>query len=122
LTGTFIRLTRINMIEMLRTDFIAAGRARGIPEKTLVYTHALRNPLIPILTLIGLQMAILIAGAVLTETTFSWPGIGRYLVERIALRDYTAVQSTIAVFAFFVGIISLIMDLMNALVDPRIRY
>jgi peptide/nickel transport system permease protein len=122
LTGTFIRLTRINMIEMLRTDFIAAGRARGIPEKTLVYTHALRNTLIPILTLIGLQMAILIAGAVLTETTFSWPGIGRYLVERIALRDYTAVQSTIAVFAFFVGIISLIMDLMNALVDPRIRY
>jgi len=122
LTGTFIRLTRINMIEMLRTDFIAAGRARGIPEKTLVYTHALRNTLIPILTLIGLQMAILIAGAVLTETTFSWPGIGRYLVERISLRDYTAVQSTIAVFAFFVGIISLIMDLMNALVDPRIRY
>ena len=122
LTGTFIRLTRINMIEMLLTDFIAAGRARGIPEKTLVYTHALRNTLIPILTLIGLQMAILIAGAVLTETTFSWPGIGRYLVERIALRDYTAVQSTIAVFAFFVGIISLIMDLMNALVDPRIRY
>jgi len=122
LTGTFIRLTRINMIEMLRTDFIAAGRARGIPEKTLVYTHALRNTLIPILTLIGLQMAILIAGAVMTQTTFSWPGIGRYLVERISLRDYTAVQSTIAVFAFFVGIISLIMDLMNALVDPRIRY
>ncbi len=122
LTGTFIRLTRINMIEMLRTDFIAAGRARGIPEKKLVYTHSLRNTLIPILTLIGLQMAILIAGAVLTETTFSWPGIGRYLVERIALRDYTAVQSTIAVFAFFVGIISLLMDLLNALVDPRIRY
>ncbi len=122
LTGTFIRLTRINMIEMLRTDFIAAGRARGIPEQKLVYTHALRNTLIPILTLIGLQMAILIAGAVLTETTFSWPGIGRYLVERIALRDYTAVQSTIAVFAFFVGIISLLMDLLNALVDPRIRY
>ncbi len=122
LTGTFIRLTRINMIEMLRTDFISAGRARGIPEKKLVYTHALRNTLIPILTLIGLEMATLIAGAVLTETTFSWPGIGRYLVERIALRDYTAVQSTIAMFAFFVGIISLLMDLVNAMVDPRIRY
>jgi peptide/nickel transport system permease protein len=122
LTGTFIRLTRINMIEMLRTDFISAGRARGIPEKTLVYRHALKNTLIPILTLIGLEMATLIAGAVLTETTFSWPGVGRYLVERIELRDYTAVQSTIAMFAFFVGIISLLMDLLNAVIDPRIRY
>ena len=122
LTGVFIRLTRTNMIEMLRSDFIAAGKARGIAEKRLVYRHALRNTFIPILTLIGLQMAILIAGAVLTETTFSWPGIGRYLVDRIELRDYTAVQSTIAVFAFFVGIISLLMDLLNAIVDPRIRY
>jgi peptide/nickel transport system permease protein len=122
LTGVFIRLTRANMIEMLRSDFIAAGKARGISEKRLVYHHALRNTFIPILTLIGLQTAILIAGAVLTETTFSWPGIGRYLVERIALRDYTAVQSTIGVFAFFVAIISLIMDLLNAVVDPRIRY
>ena len=110
------------MIEMLRTDFISAGRARGIPEKTLVYRHALKNTLIPILTLIGLEMATLIAGAVLTETTFSWPGVGRYLVERIELRDYTAVQSTIAMFAFFVGIISLLMDLLNAIIDPRIRY
>lgn len=122
LTGVFIRLTRANMIEMLRSDFIAAGKARGISEKRLVYKHALRNTFIPILTLIGLQMAILIAGAVLTETTFSWPGIGRYLVDRIELRDYTAVQSTIAVFAFFVGIISLLMDLLNAVIDPRIRY
>ncbi len=122
LTGVFIRLTRANMIEMLRSDFIAAGKARGISEKRLVYHHALRNTFIPILTLIGLQTAILIAGAVLTETTFSWPGIGRYLVERIALRDYTAVQSTIAVFAFFVAIISLVMDLLNAVIDPRIRY
>jgi peptide/nickel transport system permease protein len=122
LMGVFIRLTRANMIEMLRSDFIAAGKARGISEKRLVYRHALRNTLIPIMTLIGLQMAMLIAGAVLTETTFSWPGIGRYLVERIELRDYTAVQSTIAVFAFFVGIISLVMDLLNAVVDPRIRY
>ena len=122
LTGVFIRLTRANMIEMLRSDFIAAGKARGISEKRLVYHHALRNTFIPILTLIGLQTAILVAGAVLTETTFSWPGIGRYLVERISLRDYTAVQSTIAMFAFFVAGISLVMDLLNAVIDPRIRY
>jgi len=122
LTGVFIRLTRVNMIEMLQADFITAGRARGLPERRLVYKHALRNTFIPILTLIGLQFAILLAGAVLTETTFSWPGMGRYLVERIELRDYTAVQATIGVFAFFVAIISLIMDFMYAFIDPRIRY
>jgi peptide/nickel transport system permease protein len=122
LTGVFIRLTRVNMIEMLTSDFITAGRARGLPERRLVYRHALRNTFIPIMTLIGLQFAILLAGAVLTETTFSWPGVGRYLVERIQLRDYTAVQSTIGVFAIFVALIMLVMDFLYALVDPRIRY
>jgi peptide/nickel transport system permease protein len=122
LTGVYIRLTRVNMIEMLQSDFITAGRARGIPENRLVYKHALRNTFIPILTLIGLEFALLLAGAVLTETTFSWPGMGRYLVERIALRDYTAVQSTIGVFALFVAIISLLMDVLYAFIDPRIRY
>ncbi|MBN1246186.1 MAG: ABC transporter permease [Anaerolineae bacterium] len=122
LTGPFIRLTRVNMIETLQTDFITAGRARGLPERRLVYRHALRNTFIPILTLIGLQFALLLAGAVLTETTFSWPGMGRYLVKRIELRDYTAVQSVIALFAMFVGGISVLVDILYAFVDPRIRY
>jgi peptide/nickel transport system permease protein len=122
LSGVFVRLTRVNMIEMLQSDFITAGRARGIAEKRLTYKHALRNTFIPILTMLGLQFAILLAGAVLTETTFSLPGVGRYLVDRIQLRDYTAVQSTIAVFAMFVAAISLIMDVLYAFVDPRIRY
>ena len=122
LSGVFVRLTRVNMIEMLQADFITAGRARGIWERTLVYRHALRNTFIPIMTLLGLQFAILLAGAVLTETTFSWPGVGRYLVERIQLRDYTAVQAVIAVFAMFVAIISLLIDVLNAFIDPRIRY
>jgi peptide/nickel transport system permease protein len=122
LSGVYIRLTRVNMIEMLQADFITAGRARGLPERRLVYRHALRNTFIPILTLIGLEFALLLAGAVLTETTFSWPGIGRYLYERINLRDYTAVQSTIAVFAIFVAVISLVMDILYAFIDPRIRY
>jgi len=122
LSGVFIRLTRVNMIETLQSDFIIAGRARGLPERRLVYRHSLRNTFIPILTLLGLQFAILLAGAVLTETTFSWPGMGRYLVDRIALRDYTAVQSVIAVFALFVAGISLIMDVLYAFIDPRIRY
>lgn len=122
LTGIYIRLTRVNMIEILQSDFITAGRARGIDERRLTFKHALRNTFIPILTMIGLEFAILLAGAVLTETTFSWPGMGLYLVKRIELRDYTAVQATIGVFAFFVAIISLVMDILYAFVDPRIRY
>lgn len=122
LTGVYIRLTRVNMIEALQSDYIIAGRARGLPEKKLVYRHALRNTLIPIITLIGLEFAILLAGAVLTETTFSWPGMGLYLVHRIDLRDYTAVQASIGVFAFFVAIISLLMDILYAFIDPRVRY
>jgi peptide/nickel transport system permease protein len=122
LSGVFVRLTRVNMIEILQADFITAGRARGLSERVLAYRHALRNTFIPILTLLGLQFAILMAGAVLTETTFSWPGMGRYLVERIQLRDYTAVQSTIGVFTLFVAGTSLVMDVMYAFIDPRIRY
>ncbi len=122
LTGPFLRLTRVNMLEILQSDFITAGRARGLPEKRLVYKHALRNTFIPIITLLGLQFALLLAGAVLTETTFSWPGMGRYLVKRIELRDYNAVQSVIAAFALFVGSISVLVDILYAFIDPRIRY
>jgi peptide/nickel transport system permease protein len=122
LSGIFVRLTRINVIETLHMDYISAARARGIRERVLVYSHALKNALIPIITLIGLQIAILLAGAVLTETVFSWPGMGSYLVERISQRDYTAVQSTIAVFALLVATISLAVDVIYSLVDPRVRY
>ncbi len=122
LSGVFVRLTRINVIETLHADYISAARARGIRERVLVYGHALKNAMIPVITLIGLQVAILLAGAVLTETVFSWPGMGRYLVERIAMRDYNAVQSVIAVFALLVALISLAVDIIYSLVDPRVRY
>ncbi len=122
LSGVFVRLTRVNVIETLQTDFIAAARARGIRERILVYSHALGNALIPVITLIGLQVAILLAGAVLTETVFSWPGMGGYLVERISSRDYNAVQSVITVFAMLVALISLAVDVIYSLVDPRVRY
>lgn len=122
LSGVFVRMTRINVIETLQADYIAAGRARGIRERILVYGHALKNAMIPVITLIGLQVAILLAGAVLTETVFSWPGMGRYLVERISSRDYTAVQSVITVFAMLVALISLAVDVIYSLVDPRVRY
>jgi peptide/nickel transport system permease protein len=122
LSGVFLRLTRINVIETLQADYIYAARARGIPERVLIYLHSLKNALIPIVTLIGLQVAILLAGAVLTETVFSWPGMGSYLVERITSRDYTAVQSVITIFALFVAVISLTVDIIYSLVDPRVRY
>jgi peptide/nickel transport system permease protein len=122
LSGVFVRLTRINVIETLAADYIAAARARGILERVLVYSHALKNALIPVITLIGLQVAILLAGAVLTETVFSWPGMGSYLVERISARDYNAVQSVITVFALLVALISLAVDVIYSLVDPRVRY
>jgi len=122
LSGVFVRLTRINVIETLQADYISAARARGIRERVLIYGHALKNAMIPVITLIGLQVAILLAGAVLTETVFSWPGMGRYLVERISARDYTAVQGGIAVFALLVAIISLAVDIIYSLVDPRVRY
>jgi len=122
LSGVFVRMTRINVIETLQADYIAAARARGIRERVVVYGHALKNAMIPIITLIGLQVAILLAGAVLTETIFSWPGMGGYLVQRISARDYTAVQSVITMFAMLVALISLAVDIIYSLLDPRVRY
>ena len=122
LSGVFVRLTRINVIETSQADYISAARARGIRERVLIYGHSLKNAMIPVITLIGLQVAILLAGAVLTETVFSWPGMGSYLVERISSRDYNAVQSVIAMFALFVALISLGVDIIYSLVDPRVRY
>jgi len=122
LSGIFVRLTRANMLDILRSDYILAAEARGIPHYKIVYKHALKNAFIPILTMMGLQVALLIAGAILTETTFSWPGMGRLLLERIYLRDYPTIQGTIVVFALFVATISLIVDIIYAIIDPRIRY
>jgi len=121
-SGLFMRMTRINVIETMQEDYIRAARARGIGERVLIYGHSLKNAMIPVITLIGLQVAILLAGAVLTETVFSWPGMGSYLVERISARDYNAVQSVITVFAMLVALISLGVDVIYSLVDPRVRY
>jgi peptide/nickel transport system permease protein len=121
LCGIFIRLTRSNMLETLQLDFVAAARARGLKERTVVYGYALRNAFLPILTMMGLQFAALLAGAVLTETTFSWPGLGRYLVDRISFRDYTAIQGVVVFFGLIVAAVSLVVDILYAYLDPRIR-
>jgi peptide/nickel transport system permease protein len=121
LCGIFIRLTRSNMFETLRLDFVTAAKARGLKDSTVTYSYALRNAFLPVLTMMGLQFALLLAGAVLTETTFSWPGLGSYLVARINFRDYTAIQGTVVVFGIFVSLVSLVVDLLYAYLDPRIR-
>lgn len=121
LSGVFIRLTRSNMLETLRLDFVTAARARGLKETMVTYSYAFRNAFLPILTMMGLQFATLLAGAVLTETTFSWPGLGRYIVDRINFRDYTAIQGAVVFFGILVSLVSLVVDLFYAYLDPRIR-
>lgn len=121
LSGIFIRLTRTNMIETLRLDFVTAAKARGLKDYTVTYGYAFRNAFLPILTMMGLQFALLLGGAILTETTFSWDGLGRYLFMRIRSRDYTAIQGAVVVFGLFVALVSLVIDILYAYLDPRIR-
>ena len=120
--GVFIRLTRVNVIRTLRDDYIEAARARGITERRVVFFHAFKNALVPVITVVGLNLAILLGGVVLTETTFNWPGIGHELVIYLENRDYAGVQGIIVVFALVVVAVSIVVDFLNAFVDPRIRY
>ena len=121
LSGPYTRLLRNNLAVVLDSNFIMAYRAHGVREKRITW-HAFRNAIIPVVTYAGLQFALLLGGAVLTETTFDWPGIGTYLVEKIQYRDYPAIQAVILVFALIVGLISLLVDIIYAYLDPRIRY
>jgi peptide/nickel transport system permease protein len=116
------RMTRSSMLEVMRSDYIRTARAKGVGEVLVVYKHALKNAFIPILTVFGLQMGLLLGGAVLTETIFSWPGVGRYLYDAIVSRDYPVIQSGILVIATIFVLINLIVDLLYAYVDPRIQY
>jgi peptide/nickel transport system permease protein len=120
--GVFIRLIRVNVIRTMKDDYVEAARARGINERSVVYHHAFRNALVPVIAIIGLQVALLLGGAVLTETTFNWPGIGHELVLYLENRDYAAVQGIIIVFALVVVAVSVLIDFVSAYVDPRIRY
>lgn len=122
ITGVIIRLVRVNVIQALKGDYVEAARARGIPEGRVVRKHAFRNALVPVITVIGLQVALTLSGAVLTETTFNWPGVGTALVTYLNERDYPAVQGLVTFFAIVVVIVSLFVDILNALVDPRVRY
>jgi peptide/nickel transport system permease protein len=117
-----VRLVRVNMLQALRSDHVDAARARGLPERSVVLRHALRSALVPVVAVVGLQFALLLSGAVLTETTFTWPGLGLSLYKFLGDRDYTAVQGLVTFYALFVVAVSLLIDLVSAWVDPRIRY
>ncbi|MGG0657332.1 ABC transporter permease [Rummeliibacillus pycnus] len=116
------RMTRSSMLEVLRSDYVRTARAKGQKMFWVVYKHALKNAIIPVLTVIGLQMGLLLGGAILTETIFSWPGIGRYIYDAIGFRDYPVIQSGILVIAFIFIMINLIVDILYSLIDPRIKY
>jgi peptide/nickel transport system permease protein len=120
--GVFVRLVRVNILQTMQADYVEAAEARGIARGRVTRKHAFRNALVPVITVIGLQLALLLGGAVLTESTFNWPGLGQKLVEYINDRDYGAVQGIITIFAVAVVLISLLVDIVNALVDPRVRY
>jgi peptide/nickel transport system permease protein len=120
--GVFLRLVRTNVIGTLSTDYVVAARSRGVRESRLVRTHAWRPALIPIITVIGLQVAMLLAGAVLTETTFEWKGLGFQLAEYLQARDFVAVQGIVVLMAVIVAVTNFVVDVVAALIDPRVRY
>jgi dipeptide transport system permease protein len=116
------RMTRSSMLEVLGEDYVRTARAKGLPAWRVIGLHALRNALIPVVTIIGLQVGTLMAGAVLTETIFSWPGVGKWLIESISRRDYPALQGGVMLISMIVILVNLLVDLTYGLINPRIRH
>jgi peptide/nickel transport system permease protein len=121
-TALVSRMTRASMLEVLGQDYIRTAEAKGAPRRTVIIRHGLRNAFIPVLTVISLQFGALLGGAVLTETVFGWPGIGRLLVDSIGARDFAVVQGIVLVYAAIFILLNVIVDVLYVVVDPRIRY
>lgn len=121
-TAFIARMTRASMLESLGQDFVTTARSKGLRENVVIIRHALKNALIPIITVIGLQFGSLLGGAILTETVFAWPGMGRLIVDSILARDYPMIQGSILIFGLLYVLINILVDLLYAFVDPRIRY
>jgi peptide/nickel transport system permease protein len=122
LSGMFERMVRVNLKEAMKADYVEAARARGIPEKRILLAHALKNALIPVITIVVLTIATLLGGAVLTEVTFSWDGLGYQLYDAISKKDFPVVQGVMVFFGAIVTVASIFIDVVNAYIDPRIRY
>lgn len=119
--GVIARQTRSSMLEVLGAEYVQTARSKGLAERVVVYKHALKNGLIPVVTVLGDQFGRMLGGAILTETVFAWPGMGRYLIEAISMRDYPAIQAVILVFAASFVIVNLIVDVSYGVLDPRVR-
>ena len=115
------RTTRSSMLEVIRQDYIRTAKAKGVGNRSVIYKHALKNALIPVVTVIGLQFGSLLGGAVLTETVFSWPGVGTYLVNSIKAKDTPAVLGCVIIFSICFSIVNLCVDILYAYIDPRIK-
>ncbi len=120
--GVIARMTRSSMMDILRQDYITTAKSKGLPSRIVIYRHALRNALIPTVTVVGLEFGYMLAGAVLTETVFSWPGVGRLIVDSIMARDYPVVQASLLLVAGLFVLVNLGVDVLYAFLDPRIRY
>ena len=116
------RLTRSSMLEILGRDFIRTARAKGLAERAVILRHALRNAAVPLLTVLGLQIGTLLGGAVITESVFAWPGMGKLVVDAIFFRDFPVVQTVLILSATIFVLINLLVDLVYTVIDPRIRY
>jgi peptide/nickel transport system permease protein len=122
LAAGIARYTRGSMLEVIRQDYVRTARAKGLPERVVVFRHALRNALVPVITLFGLYLPVLFSGTVFIETVFAWPGMGKTIVDAINTRDYPLVMAGSFIFAAMVVLGNLLADLLYAVVDPRIRY
>lgn len=120
--ATVARMTRGSMLEVMHQEYVQTARAKGLRDRAVLVQHALKNALIPVITVVGLQVGQLLSGAVLTETVFAWPGIGRFLVDSIEARDFPIVQGGVLLTAVTFVVVNLIVDLLYGVVDPRIRY
>jgi peptide/nickel transport system permease protein len=117
-----MRLTRSSMLEVMRQDYIRTARAKGASDRAVNYQHALRNAVLPVVTVIGIEAAFLIGGLIVTETVFNIPGVARFLVEAIQWRDYPIVQNLVMFIAVVVVVVNFLVDMMYAVLDPRIKY
>jgi len=121
-TASIARLTRSGVLQELRSDYVRTARAKGLPERVVVYKHALRNAAIPVVTIVGLQLGTLLSGAVITETIFAWPGMGRFVLLAVEQGDFPVVQASVIVFALLLALVNLAVDLAYLWLDPRVRY
>ncbi|MGV7963272.1 dipeptide ABC transporter permease DppB [Photorhabdus tasmaniensis] len=120
--AVIVRMTRSSMLEVLGEDYIRTARAKGLSRIRVIVVHALRNALLPVVTVIGLQVGIMLAGAILTETIFSWPGLGRWLIDALQRRDYPVVQGGVLLVAIMIILVNLVVDVLYGVVNPRIRH